>query len=328
MRIKGMKLTGPERIEARQLIPGVRQTWRRGGGAMSVTATIVVVGIISAGAQTPVFQADSLGLRDGWFRTSDGVRLHYLEGGSGRTIVFVPGWTMPGEIWAPQLRHFSQSRRVVALDPRSQGQSETPSEGNFVERRAFDIRELLDHLGDESPVLVGWSLGAHEILQLVEQTGTQRLGGLVLVDDFVWTTPESGRASIFESGLDRLLRDRQRFTAEFVRGMYRRPQDAGYLQRIINASLLTPTPTAYTLLASAYVLGRRDWRPTLRRVDRPLLYIGSVATREDADEVRHSVRQAQAHTLADVGHAVFVDDPVGFNQLLETFLRSIEETQK
>ena len=62
--------------------------------------------MMNAGAQAAVFLADSLGLRDGWFRTSDGVRLHYLVGGSGRTVVFVPGWTMPAEIWAPQLRHF------------------------------------------------------------------------------------------------------------------------------------------------------------------------------------------------------------------------------
>jgi non-heme chloroperoxidase len=282
--------------------------------------------MMNAGAQAAVFQADSLGLRDGWFRTSDGVRLHYLVGGSGRTVVFVPGWTMPAEIWAPQLRHFRQLCRVVALDPRSQGQSEKPSEGNFVERRAVDIRELLDHLGDEFPVLVGWSLGVHEILQLVEQSGTQRLAGLVLVDDFLWTTPE--RASFFESRLERLLHDRQGLTAEFVRSMYQRPQNAGDVQQIIDASLLTPTPTAYTLLASAYVLGRRDWRPSLRLVDRPVLYIGSIGTQDDAAEVRQSVRQAQVHTLADVGHAAFVDDPVRFNQLFEAFLRSVEGTQK
>lgn len=35
------------------------------------------------------------------FRTSDGVELHYLEAGSGPTLVFVPGWTMPADIWEP-----------------------------------------------------------------------------------------------------------------------------------------------------------------------------------------------------------------------------------
>ena len=52
------------------------------------------------------------------FVTSDGVRLHYLDAGSGPPLVFVPGWTMPAWIWEPQLSHFSASHRVVALDPR------------------------------------------------------------------------------------------------------------------------------------------------------------------------------------------------------------------
>ena len=41
-----------------------------------------------------------------YFQTSDDVTLHYLEAGSGPTIVFVPGWTMPAEIWEHQLRYF------------------------------------------------------------------------------------------------------------------------------------------------------------------------------------------------------------------------------
>jgi non-heme chloroperoxidase len=61
--------------------------------------------------------------RSGHFMTSDGVELHYLEAGSGPTIMFVPGFTAPAEIWEPQLVHFAATHRVVALDPRSQGRS-------------------------------------------------------------------------------------------------------------------------------------------------------------------------------------------------------------
>ena len=59
--------------------------------------------------------------KSGYFATSDGVQLHYLEAGSGPAIVFVPGWMNPAWIWEPQLRYFSKKYRVVALDPRSQG---------------------------------------------------------------------------------------------------------------------------------------------------------------------------------------------------------------
>ena len=53
------------------------------------------------------------------FKTSDGVRLHYLEAGSGpQTIVFIPGWLMPAAVFEQQLIDLSNQYRVLALDPR------------------------------------------------------------------------------------------------------------------------------------------------------------------------------------------------------------------
>src|SRR2546430_1731823 len=201
---------------------------------------LLLITIPQAGAQTPTLA----GLTDNWFVTSDSVRLHYFSGGSGPTIVFVPGWTMPAEIWEPQLRYFVRSHRVIALDPRSQGASDRVSEGNFVDRRAQDVHELLRHLGAQPVVLVGWSLGVVEVLRLVERFGTADIAGLVLVDGLIWVTPNSSMEAFFDSALVHLLRDRRAFTATFVRGMYRTPQDPRYLDGITHAALSTPTPPA------------------------------------------------------------------------------------
>src|SRR5215217_599309 len=74
----------------------------------------------SASASSSPVASSALGT-DGFFTTTDGVRLHYRSKGTGRAIVFVPGWTLPGDIWEPQIRHFSPRYRTIALDPRSQG---------------------------------------------------------------------------------------------------------------------------------------------------------------------------------------------------------------
>ena len=92
--------------------------------------------------------------RSGHFTTSDGVGLHYLEAGAGSTLVFVPGWTMPAEVWEPQMRHFAATHHVVALDPRGHGRSEKPAHGYYPSRRGQDIGELLEHLGGEPAVIV------------------------------------------------------------------------------------------------------------------------------------------------------------------------------
>src|ERR1035437_1350827 len=94
-----------------------------------------------------------------FFVTTDGVRIHYLEAGSGPAIIFQPGWTMPAEIWRSQIDYFARNYHVVALDPRSQGDSDKPTDGNYSERRAQDLHELQAHLDLAPAVLVGWSLG-------------------------------------------------------------------------------------------------------------------------------------------------------------------------
>ena len=90
---------------------------------------VLAVLLISAfmGAQESAWAQTQI--ESGHFKTSDGVQLHYLEAGSGPTLVFVPGWTMPAEIWDPQIRHFAATHRVVALDPRGHGRSEKPAHG-------------------------------------------------------------------------------------------------------------------------------------------------------------------------------------------------------
>jgi microsomal epoxide hydrolase len=270
--------------------------------------------------------ATTVSLNDGWLTTSDGVRLHYLVGGSGSTVVFIPGWTMPGDIWEAQLGYFGRTHRVVALDPRSQGRSDSAAEGNFVDRRAQDIHELVSHLGTGQAVLIGWSLAVAELLQLVERFGTAQVSGLVLVDGAIWVTPNSEYSSFIDATLVSLLRDRKEMTARFVREMYRSPQPPEYLERITRSALATPTSAAYTLLSDAYASGRRDWRTALDRVDCPLLYVAAPHFKGVVDTVRARVPQSQIEVFENAGHALFVDEAEHFNRVLEVFLQALSET--
>src|SRR5258708_491766 len=109
--------------------------------------------------------------KDGSFKTSDGVKLHYLEAGSGPPIFFEPGWSMPAWIWDAQIKYFAEHFHVVALDPRSQGDSDKPTEGNSCERRAQDITELIEHLKLDNVVLAGWPFGLSRLPRSAQQLG-------------------------------------------------------------------------------------------------------------------------------------------------------------
>jgi microsomal epoxide hydrolase len=287
----------------------VRRRHRR---RYEATLAVVLAATVCSGARATQTDASIDG---GFFTTSDHVRLHYFEAGRGATLVFLPGWTMPAQIWMPQIRYFAQRFHVVALDPRSQGESQIAASGYDSERRARDIKELLDALHLDAVVLVGWSLGVLESLTYVRLFGTDHLKALVLVDNSVGEEPPPAFDPTF---LERLQRDRQATTEQFVRGMYHSAQSEDYVQRIIAQALKTPTEAAVKLLHSPYP--RQMWREILYSVDKPTLYAVTARFKEQALNVKRNRPKVRVAIFEDAGHALFVDESARFNTLLETFI--------
>jgi non-heme chloroperoxidase len=253
-----------------------------------------------------------------YFPTSDGVRLHYLEAGPrlGRTIVFVPGWTMPAWIWQPQIQAFAQHYHVVAFDPRGQGDSDAPASGYEPGRRGQDIAELIANLEPAPVVLVGWSLGVLDTLAYVRAHGDLKIAGLVLVDNSVGEEPPPPPRPPHRPGpvLPHAI-----VMHRFVLGMFHhRPSDS-YLDRLTEATLRTPEPASRALLA--YPMPRTYWRDALYSTSKPVLYVVRPGwLSEQAANLARNRPGTQIAVFVDAGHALFVDDAARFNTLLGSFI--------
>jgi microsomal epoxide hydrolase len=258
------------------------------------------------------------------FETSDGIKLHYLEAGSGPSLVFVPGWTMPAWIWEPQLSHFSANYRVVALDPRGQGSSEKPSQGYHADRRGRDICELLEHLGDEPAVVVGWSLAVQEALVCAHEVGTEHIRALVLVDHPVLIAPQDALA-IADERVKSLQLNREASVRRFVEGILNNPPSEAYVEALTRAALSTPANAAAIMMADLYFLGPTDLRPLLDALDRPVLFVFSSLdwALAAANEIREGWPEVPVKVMDGASHALFVDKPQEFNSVLKEFLASL-----
>jgi non-heme chloroperoxidase len=257
-------------------------------------------------------------LKSKYFTTSDGVRLHYLDAGAGPAIILVPGWAMPAEIWSKQMEALSTDHRVVALDPRSQGRSDVAGEGMYPGRRAQDIAELVRHLNGSPVALVGWSLAVQELLAYVAEYGTESLTALVFVDGPVTTNGERIQTTRRRI-LHEIQRDRKNLTERFIRGMFRTPQEEAYIQNLVEASLKTPTSSAFTLMGE-YLVMERDLSEALTKVRCPLLYAVTPGLEEEAVAVAERVPGTRVEVFQDAGHALFVDQADRFSDLLRSFL--------
>src|SRR5438093_13292723 len=102
-------------------------------------------------------------MREQKLDVGEGVSLRVIEAGQpgqGPTLAFIPGWSTGADIWRQQIDRFAPSHRVIAFDPRSQGQSTMTTSGNTPELPAQCPHNLLERLDARHPVLIGWSRGA------------------------------------------------------------------------------------------------------------------------------------------------------------------------
>lgn len=270
-----------------------------------------------------LFGFDPVNAQDKFFHTSDGVRLHYIEAGEGGTLIFVPGWKVPADFWQYQIEHFSTQYRVIALDPRSQGRSGKALTGNYLERRARDIYELILHLDEKPLAVAGWSLGMWEVLSMLEQFGSDIVRGAVLVDNKLENQVTLQRVEGGMKAWRELQRDPKGFTDRFVRGVHAKTQPEDFIKKIIELSLEIPTSTAFAVGADA-IMVERNWWPVLEQIEIPLLYVVRNRYKEVAEEMRDRIPGARVHVFGEAGHALFVDEPDRFNSVLSEFLDSIQ----
>jgi pimeloyl-ACP methyl ester carboxylesterase len=103
----------------------------------------------------------------GKFATIDGNRIHYVEQGEGRPILFIHGLggTLHHFLY-PVLRNFGPGYRLIALDRAGSGWSTRTdgSDGRLIDQ-AKAIHRFIETLKLEKPLLVGHSLGGAVALQ-------------------------------------------------------------------------------------------------------------------------------------------------------------------
>jgi non-heme chloroperoxidase len=294
-------------------------TLRLSPAVPAVLAVALALGVLLAPAAAAA-EAAPAG-EEGFVTTADGVDLYWVARGSGPSILFVPGLSLSGEIWEPQLDHFAASHRVVAMDPRSQGRSSQPRDGHYPEARARDIKAVVDQLDLAPTVLVCWSLAVGECVAYVEQFGTETLRGLAFVDGLAGGEPDPVLTPLLLRSAGNLQRNRRAGTEAFIASMYRTPQTPEYLARMTEISLRTPTDALAALMVGGLTA---DLRPTLAEIDRPtLLAVARSPFLPKYEDMRDRIPGVHFEVF-DAGHALFVDQPERFNQVLGELLAAAD----
>ena len=298
---------------------------------------VLLIAGITAGAAG---RADSSsGVRERKVDVGERVSLRVIEAGqagTGPTLVFIPGWSTGADIWRQQIDRFAPAHRVITFDPRSQGQSTITTSGNTPEMRAQDLHNLLERLKARRPVLIGWSQAVQDLAAYIERYGTHDLAGLVLVDaavsdgaDGVVARPEETAAQF------KMFAVYQAHQEEYLRGMMgviiSKPQPEGAIDQLVVTGMKTPATIGTGMLVADFFGVNRT--AALKKIDCPTLVIASAKSDElarqeaGAGQVRAGLAlPARFEKIEDAAHAVFLDQPARFNELLEKFVKDLGAT--
>src|SRR4029453_12660426 len=286
--------------------------------------------IAGVAAHASVVCADSAaGVRERKVDVGEGVSLRVIEAGQGGlTLLFIPGWSTGAGIWHHQIDEFAKKHRVITFYPRSEGESTKTTSGNTPEIRAQDLHTVLERLGVRRPVLIGWSQGVQDIAAYVERYGTKDLAGIVAVDAAVSDGAEGMAARSQETAEQfKMFAVYQAHQQEYLAGMMRaiisKPQSDDAIKGLVNTGMKTPPDIGVGMLV-ADMFGV-DRTPALKKIDCPTLIIPSAKSFELSRQqsAANQIRHARFEKVDDAAHAVFIDQPDRFDELLSSFVASL-----
>jgi pimeloyl-ACP methyl ester carboxylesterase len=292
---------------------------------------IVLLIVATAASAIAAHAGSGSGVRERKVNVAEDVSLRIIEAGqasAGPTLVFIPGWSTGADIWRQQIDRFAANYRVIAFDPRSQGEATKTTSGNTPEIRAQDLHTLLERLGVRRPVLIGWSQGVQDIAAYAERYGTKDLAEIVLVDAAVSDGADGMAARPEETAAQfKMFAVYQAHQQEYLGGMMRtiisKPQSDGAIEGLVSTGMKTPPDIGVGMLVADMFGVNRT--PALKKIECPTLIIASAKSfelsRQEAGASQ--IPQARLVKVEDAAHAVFLDQPERFDELLENFVKDL-----
>jgi pimeloyl-ACP methyl ester carboxylesterase len=129
--------------------------------------TAVLLGLTSLAT---VDGASAQSVPESRFFDSDGVRIHYIEAGSGEPVLLLHGNTSRVDRWLETgvFEGLAEHYWVIAYDARAHGRSDKPHDVSaYGTEVALDAVRLLDHLRIERAHILGYSMGARVVGSLM-----------------------------------------------------------------------------------------------------------------------------------------------------------------
>lgn len=256
-----------------------------------------------------------------YYHARDGVRLAYRDEGppGDLPLLFVHGWQAHGRIWVPLLAALTREHRVLIVDLRGFGASNSAPGPYSIETFAADLADLIDALGLDPAVVIGHSMGA-TVAQRLAIDRPEAIEALVLI------------APVPASGIPyspKLL--------DFLRGTAGKPEQAAKWLDALTVTKQSPEARALLLEAAAATSAEvalesfASWQPgdfsvEAATIETPTLVLAPDRDRPEfvRERVADIIAGSRFEIVAECGHYAPVDRPRELAARIETFVAALD----
>lgn len=239
---------------------------------------------------------------------------HDTAGTGDPTMLCLHGWCCDHRFFGPQLEHFSDRHRVVAVDLPGHGTSAPPDEYT-IDALAREVGSFAAGTDMRSAIVVGHSLGAMVALALT-RCAPDAVGALVLIDPPPLTTDawKGIAAQVLPT-----LRGPGGAAARrrFVEQMFLPTDDADRRAWITEAMCAVPDEVAIPMFEA---MAAYDGDADLRACDVPVLAVASAVPANDRKLLLATNAAIVTGQTVGAGHFAYLEVPDQVHPMIDRFL--------
>ncbi len=244
------------------------------------------------------------------------VAIHYEVYGKGPALLLSNGYSATTGMWSPNIEALSENFTLILWDMRGHGHSSSPAEDIAYSEALTtqDMAALLDHLGFESAVIGGLSLGGYMSLAF-NLDYPERVNALLIIDTGPGFKNESARAEWNKSAMER---------ADDLENQGEAALDASIRENTKSGSV----DCVGLARAARYMLTQSSPRviESLPNITKPsLVLVGADDTPflAAAEYMAKKIPKAEKLVIPNAGHLSNVDQPDLFDEGVLQFLNTL-----
>ena len=253
--------------------------------------------------------------------SADGVPISFSVYGEGTpAIVFVHGWCWGQNNWNGQILEFSRQNKIITIDLAGFGKSGHGRTDWTMDAFGEDVVSVVEKLGLEQVVLVGFSMGDKIIVEAARLM-PERIIGLVGVDNFKNIEPILTDEQI-DGFIAPFRADFAGTLNSFLLSMILPNADSTEVLEKVSAEFggcAGPPDIAVTVLEN-YI--KHDMTGSLKEIKAPIHCINSDLVSTDIEAAQRYVSSFKVEIMSGVGHLLLWEDTDTFNRLLGEIIKT------